>query len=399
MSYGAIYIAHNDRDGQNIFKVGKTTRDVHERMKELTAETSNIGEYIAVGYFIVSDVDQAEKTAHERLKQYRIQKNREFFEISLSRLSQKLEEALSNYIVRSELPELENDRNKVDNNKSINADENKLNKNSPSGLLKLKKQQEDEKNNKTEKSKINAINELKNNFEFFKTKAEFFKSDLSEVDNLVWTINRLDDFENFPEKAEYFRVRLFSKFKKEPVELYFSERIGNRSEEEPPDLTNAINPMVNGKALDQYSIFKTTREEKLLRLIKENDPFNLYIEWFEKDDGRLVDIFIKPYVGTRHDGEGVRTHYPSYLVGLKSHKYDGYRECFNNNLGKSCHFDDFEEACEIFIELLSSNLVTPQYDIREKVDWGNTRRSSEIGKIIDRGNVDYSAIEKVYDFE
>ena len=60
---------------------------------------------------------------------------------------------------------------------------------------------------------------------------------------------------------------------------------------------------------------------------------------------------------------------------------------------------DFEEACEIFIELLSSNLVTPQYDIREKVDWGNTRRSSEIGKIIDRGNVDYSAIEKVYDFE
>ena len=42
MPYGVIYIAHNPRDGDNTFKVGKTERIVEERMKDLTSSTSSL---------------------------------------------------------------------------------------------------------------------------------------------------------------------------------------------------------------------------------------------------------------------------------------------------------------------------------------------------------------------
>ena len=82
MGYGAIYIAHNPRDGENTFKVGKTERIVDERMKELSSSTSNLGTYSAKAYFIVTDIDEAERKCHQRLTQYRVQKNREFFKAS-----------------------------------------------------------------------------------------------------------------------------------------------------------------------------------------------------------------------------------------------------------------------------------------------------------------------------
>lgn len=73
MNYGAIYVAHNDRDGDNIFKVGKTVRAVSHRMRELTSATSNIGEYKAIAFFVVDDVDGAERACHRRLQKYRVQ--------------------------------------------------------------------------------------------------------------------------------------------------------------------------------------------------------------------------------------------------------------------------------------------------------------------------------------
>ena len=90
--YGAIYIAHNPRDGVDMFKVGKTERSVAERMAELTADTSNIGTYTAKAAFVVTDVDAAEKACHRRLKRYRVQPNREFFKLELRQLVTAVEE-------------------------------------------------------------------------------------------------------------------------------------------------------------------------------------------------------------------------------------------------------------------------------------------------------------------
>ena len=51
---GAIYIAKNSRDEDSVYKVGMTQRGIEERMRELTSETSNLGEYeaIAIRQFI-----------------------------------------------------------------------------------------------------------------------------------------------------------------------------------------------------------------------------------------------------------------------------------------------------------------------------------------------------------
>ena len=95
MKYGVIYIAHNPRDGENIYKVGRSERDVNERMKELTGSTSTLGSYRAEAYFVVCDTEEAEKACHLRLDRYRVQDNREFFDIPLNRLCKILNEVLS----------------------------------------------------------------------------------------------------------------------------------------------------------------------------------------------------------------------------------------------------------------------------------------------------------------
>ncbi len=106
MRFGAIYIAHNPRDGAMIFKVGKTERGVDERMKELTASTSNLGAYTARAFFVVNDIDAAETACHKRLERYRVQNNREFFDLPLLRLLQMVQEEIAPYAARDFLPEL-----------------------------------------------------------------------------------------------------------------------------------------------------------------------------------------------------------------------------------------------------------------------------------------------------
>lgn len=107
MTYGAIYIAHNSRDGDTTFKVGKTSRIVEERMKELTAAPSNLGRYTVRAYFVVFDIDAAELACHRALQRYRVQDNREFFEIPFSRLIRILDEQTRPYVAGNLVPEQE----------------------------------------------------------------------------------------------------------------------------------------------------------------------------------------------------------------------------------------------------------------------------------------------------
>jgi len=104
-AFGAIYIAHNPRDGSNVFKVGLTERSVPERMAELTASTSNLGTYEAVGYLVVTDVQEAEKKCHERLSYCRVQDNREFFEERLDTIVRIVRESCRPFEVRDYFPE------------------------------------------------------------------------------------------------------------------------------------------------------------------------------------------------------------------------------------------------------------------------------------------------------
>jgi hypothetical protein len=103
-NFGAIYIVHNPRDGEHIYKVGKTERDVESRIAELNADTTNLGAYSACAFFVVSDVNAAEQACHTRLSQYRVQENREFFGLELRRLLPLVQEAVKPFLAQSLVP-------------------------------------------------------------------------------------------------------------------------------------------------------------------------------------------------------------------------------------------------------------------------------------------------------
>jgi hypothetical protein len=81
MPHGFVYIARNENHNEDTFKVGMTRRSVADRLRELTEDTSNLGQFVAVAYFMVTDADEAERICHKRLEEYRLQANREFFQI------------------------------------------------------------------------------------------------------------------------------------------------------------------------------------------------------------------------------------------------------------------------------------------------------------------------------
>jgi hypothetical protein len=120
VKFGAIYIAHNPRDGVNTFKVGKTERSPDERMKELTAATSNLGTYTFKSFFVVEDMNLAERVCHDRLSRYRVQSNREFFELPFSQLLQIVEDEIEPFLATNFVPEVEN----VTNHSEVSSHEN-----------------------------------------------------------------------------------------------------------------------------------------------------------------------------------------------------------------------------------------------------------------------------------
>jgi len=103
-NFGAIYIVHNPRDGEHVYKVGKTERDIPSRIAELNADTTNLGTYSACAFFVVSDVNAAEQACHTRLRQYRVQENREFFGLELRRLLPLVQEAVKPFLAQSLVP-------------------------------------------------------------------------------------------------------------------------------------------------------------------------------------------------------------------------------------------------------------------------------------------------------
>ena len=73
-----------------------------------------IGEFKTVGYVLVKNVHEAEKTCHEKLKNYRYQNNREFFKINIQKLLDEIRNILSDYIIADNLPKykVQSDDNK-----------------------------------------------------------------------------------------------------------------------------------------------------------------------------------------------------------------------------------------------------------------------------------------------
>lgn len=86
-----IYILENP-SLVGIVKIGKTTREVTERVKELSSHTGVPTEFTVFKQYVVDDASVAENKIHERLNEYRVSENREFFRISAEEAAQIIEE-------------------------------------------------------------------------------------------------------------------------------------------------------------------------------------------------------------------------------------------------------------------------------------------------------------------
>ena len=101
MPNGIIYIARNDSNPTDHYKIGKSDRaDPSYRMRELTSDTTNYqGEFLSKGYVLVSEVDECERLVHQILDDERINDRREFFEINLSKAIKVIRQTLRSNII------------------------------------------------------------------------------------------------------------------------------------------------------------------------------------------------------------------------------------------------------------------------------------------------------------
>ncbi len=93
---GYIYIL-STREAREILKIGYTTRSVEERVREINSSTGVLIPYGVRALWVVSDAKTIESDVHHLLREFRIRRDREFFEIDYK----KAFEIIRNYIKAS----------------------------------------------------------------------------------------------------------------------------------------------------------------------------------------------------------------------------------------------------------------------------------------------------------
>jgi hypothetical protein len=334
MPYGAIYIAHNPRDGDNTFKVGKTERVVEERMKELTSSTSNLGTYTARAYFVVYDIDAAEQACHRALQRYRVQDNREFFELPLPRLIPIVSEQVQPDAARSFAPEQEGDDQPT---KELSA----------TALLNSAREHRGEVDRLWNQALASAIETVNRWSSLIRHKALQISQELRGEVTLKWDIPpNAETNENPSRLVPVCSVTVVSLFSKEPLALWRSDIRGGIYGD--LDLSRAIG-----------------EPEKQEAGIGEKSEF---VRWKERDDGRIGHIELMVHVehAMPHDRERGIAPLPKVIVRATPIRYDDYHQNFETKYHREKSYRDPEEAFEVFLALVVENAKVPQYDVRQQ---------------------------------
>jgi hypothetical protein len=95
---GFIYIMRSPAHNRDIFKIGLTRRSAHIRAGELGGNTSSPDHFLVADEWPVSDCVRAEKLIHMRLAAYRINPNREFFQLPYSKAVSIIAEVIKNMV-------------------------------------------------------------------------------------------------------------------------------------------------------------------------------------------------------------------------------------------------------------------------------------------------------------
>jgi|GEM_PF-2940147 len=358
MRYGIIYIAHNPRDGETIFKVGKTERSIYERMKELTASTSNLGTYKARAFFVVFDIDAAEKACHERLNQYRIQKNREFFDIHFSRLLRIVREQVAQYSARDFVPDV-----------LPGIPENITLADNPSEILAKEKIRQEQEAELWDTVLTNEKITLIKWADIIRARFQEARSILSQEDILKWEAFDNTNVNHTSGKyTNLFSVTVLSRFTKPPLELSLS---GYRGESYGPlDLSQA------------------TGEPEIWR---HRNPLVQYLKWKEVDDGRIGQITIMMGIKNSDQASKESNIIPSSVIVIRANAIK-YSQNFEEKDIIERKFHDPEESFEIFLALIVANCAKPQYDVRTQIGETILRSGRRIKKVLDMGIFDCSIL-------
>ncbi len=322
MSYGVVYVAHNPRDGENTFKVGKTERIVEDRMKELTASTSNLGTYTALAYFVVNDVDSAEQACHQALSRYRVQDNREFFEVPLPRLIRTVSERVQPYLARSVVPDQKGDGSATP---QLSAD----------ALLKAAREDQADSDRRSDEALTSSMETVNRWSLLIREKALRAAEELRDEDVLSWHIPlNNDDGQAYNHIDVMCSVTVACRLSKEPLVLW--QRGVRGASYSDLDLSRAIGPPKIRPSQGQIE----------------------FVEWEEPDDGRIGRIELVGWLDER--GE---TPLPKVMVRAAAIRYDDYRQNFEEKYRTEKTYSDPTEAFEVFLALIVENLKVPQYDV------------------------------------
>lgn len=88
---GWVYVLGHQCLRDNVFKIGRTTGRIERRMRQLCT-TGVPGEFDCVYAHWFADCVDAESYMHSRLDEYRVEQNREFFEVGLTKVQTAFQE-------------------------------------------------------------------------------------------------------------------------------------------------------------------------------------------------------------------------------------------------------------------------------------------------------------------
>lgn len=116
--YGYLYCLENEGFGSRR-KVGYTTKNVKDRMNELFSATGVAYPFTCVLAKRVQNPSSAEKFVHHLLNEYRVYKNKEFFDADIEIIKKAMDQVHGNYIDVEEFNSIKNDKTQNSKEESI----------------------------------------------------------------------------------------------------------------------------------------------------------------------------------------------------------------------------------------------------------------------------------------
>jgi len=339
---------------------------VDERMKELTASTSTLGTYTARAFFVVSDIDVAEAACHKRLERYRVQNNREFFELPFSRLLQMVQEEIAPYSARDFVPEL-----------PAEDIPPKVSPRTAAEMLQTARQQKETADKAWDIALEKAKSTLREWQRILQEKAQQAATELQEIDILEWRLPNdvaIDRHQSTGGSLYFCSVTVLSRFSNKPLIL---QRFGLRGSVciEEPDLSRAV---------AEPSVTSSTVSGE-----RGNYEFQ-HIKWEEPDDGRIGRLSILPNIENRVKNERGTFPFPQLVVRATPICYDDYRGNFEEKHHTAKLFNNPEEAFEVFLSLVIANSAIIQYDVRSVSK--DRRHKDGRHRIYDRSTLNIDAL-------